>query len=542
MKLATASQMREIDRHAIEEVGIPGIVLMENAGAGCARVVMERFETEADAGVCVVCGTGNNGGDGFVIARHLWNNGFPVEVFVLGRGAQIKGDAKTNYEILEKLDVPVTEVVNADDAELLDAEIDGAGVVVDAIFGTGLDREVAGAHRRAIEAINASGAKVVAVDMPSGLDSDGGRILGAAVFAEITCTFGIAKIGQYTHPGYLHCGEVILIDISLPGYAPHDFGLTANVLEPYSFLPMFAPRADDAHKGSFGHVLVVGGSPGLTGAPAMTALAALRTGAGLASLAVPGDLALAMEAKLLEVMTYALAQGASGTVTDEAVERVLALLPGKNVLALGPGMGQSPEAARFIAKLLPKLTVPVVIDADALNNIAADTSVLKRCPTDVVITPHPGEMARLVGRETAAVVSDRLGVAAGFAQKHGVTVVLKGARSVVATPSGDTWINVTGNPGMATAGSGDVLTGVIAGLIAQHKNVRDCTLVGVYLHGLAGDIAYEHVGERGMIASDILMALPEATIELENLHDEQGEDDDAKVAPPTSGKDDGKSS
>ncbi|MCC6157912.1 MAG: NAD(P)H-hydrate dehydratase [Deltaproteobacteria bacterium] len=542
MKLATASQMREIDRHAIEEVGIPGIVLMENAGAGCARVLMERYEAEADTGVCVVCGTGNNGGDGFVIARHLWNNGFPVEVFVLGRAAQIKGDAKTNFEILEKLDVPVTEVVNDDDAELMEAEIDGAGVVVDAIFGTGLDREVAGTHRRAIDAINASGAKVVAVDMPSGLDSDSGRLWGVAVFAEITCTFGIAKIGQYTHPGYLHCGEVIVIDISLPGYAPHDFGLTANVIEPFPFLSMFAARPDDAHKGSFGHVLVVGGSPGLTGAPAMSALAALRTGAGLASLAVPGDLALAMEAKLLEVMTYALAQGASGTVADDAIEKVLALLEGKTVLALGPGMGQSPEAARFIAKLLPKLAVPVVIDADALNNIATDTSVLKRCPTDVVITLHPGEMARLIGRDTAAVIADRLGVAASFAQKHGVTVVLKGARSVVATPSGDTWINVTGNPGMATAGAGDVLTGVIAGLIAQHKNVPDCTLLGVYLHGLAGDIANEHVGERGMIASDILMSLPEAIMELEDLHDEQGADgeDDAKTPVPPEGN--GKSS
>lgn len=520
MKLATAKQMKEIDRHAIEELGIPGIVLMENAGAGCARTLMETFETEAVDGVVVLCGMGNNGGDGFVVARHLWNNGFPVEVYLLGKSEKVRGDARLHFDILERMGVPVTEVVNDDDTEMLEAELGTTGVIVDALFGTGLDRDVTGRAERAIRAVNDSPAKVVAVDIPSGLDGDTGRVLGLSVFADLTCTFGLGKIGLVTHPGYLHCGEVVVLDISLPGYAAEEFGVATSVLEPEDFMHLFAPRPDDSHKGDFGHALVVGGSPGMTGAPSMSAMAVLRSGAGLATLAVPREMHLAVEAKVVEVMSIPLTSGAGGVLGEKAAEEVLAALAGKNVLAIGPGMGQSADATRFIAKLLPKLDVPVIIDADGLNNVAADPNLLKTCPREVIITPHPGEMARLMGTDVKAVMIDRVGAARKFAARYGVTVVLKGARTVVAAPDGRVWINTTGNPGMATAGAGDVLTGVIAGMIAQFGVVREGLLAGVFLHGLAGDLAQDLVGERGLVAGDILNQLPAAIIAVEDWYDE----------------------
>lgn len=520
MKLVTAEQMRQMDREAMKDFQIPGLILMENAGAGCVSLILELMEEETAAGVCVVAGVGNNGGDGFVLARHLWNNGFDVEVYLLGDVKKMKGDARTNFEIITRQDLPITEVRGSEEMDILSQDLDSAGLIVDALFGTGLDREIRGAYREVIEAINQSGTPVFAVDMPSGLNADTGQPMPVAVFAEITGTFGMAKIGQFNYPGHLFCGDVHIIDISLPGHFPESAPSTVSVIEPEDFVPLFQARADEAHKGDFGHVCVLGGAPGMTGAPALTALAALRIGAGLCTLGVPEGLNLAMEAKLTEVITRPLPQGKEGVFGPSSLGPARELLRDKSVLALGPGMGCAKESALFLAELLSGLDIPLVIDADGLNNLVGRLDLLKKCSQDLVLTPHPGEMARLTGKKTEEVMMDRLGIASSFAVEHGVILVLKGARSVVAAPDGRLWINPTGNPGMATAGSGDILTGIIAGLMAQGYRTLDSVLAGTYLHGFAGDLAEEKVGQKGMIASDILNELPKAVKSLEALFQE----------------------
>jgi ADP-dependent NAD(P)H-hydrate dehydratase / NAD(P)H-hydrate epimerase len=518
MKLVTAAQMRELDKRSIGELGIPGIVLMENAGAGGASIIMETLHVQAADGVCIVCGTGNNGGDGFVIARHLWNNGYEVEIYIIGEAEQIKGDARINYEIAEKFGLPITEVTGPEEMDILRQDLTSFGLIVDALFGTGLDREVRGIFREVIEAINEAQTKVFSVDIPSGLNSDTGQPMGVAVFADLTGTFAYAKVGQFTYPGYLYCGDVYIVDISIPGFFEEDVYLSTSVLDTDEFFHLFAPRSSASHKGDFGHLLVVGGYPGMTGAPALSSLAALRCGAGLCTLAVPKDLNLAMEAKLTEVMTKSLTQTEQGGLSSAAASEIRALLKGKTALALGPGMGTSEEARRLLADLLPAVDVNIVIDADGLNNLVGQLDLLRRCPMEVILTPHPGEMARLTGKTTKEVMSDRVGVARSFAEKNQVYVVLKGARSVVAAPDGRVWINVTGNPGMATAGAGDVLTGVIAGLLAQPFKPLDCVLAGTYIHGQAGDLAADRLGEKGLIASDILNDLPAAIKSIEDFY------------------------
>ncbi len=529
LKLLTAEQMRELDRRAIEECGIPGIVLMENAGIGSVAVILDSLAEEAMTGICVVSGPGNNGGDGFVIARHLWNKGLDVEVYILGDSRKYKGDAKINLKILEKTGVPINNVTDSEEMEILREDLSSAGLIVDAIFGTGLDREVAGLYGEVIEAINESGSPVFAVDIPSGLNADTGQPMAVAVFAEHTGTFGIPKIGHFTFPGYIYCGEIYPIDISIPAFLVEEMDADTSITEPHDFLQIFEAREDESHKGAFGHVCVLGGCPGMTGAPALCSLAALRIGAGLCTLGVPEGLNLAMEAKLTEVMTKPLPQGKDQGFGIPSLPEARALLKDKTVLALGPGMGQSPEAGRFVRGLLEDLDLPVVIDADGLNNLVDHLDILSLRRADTILTPHPGEMSRLMGISTKDVQADRIQAAKSFATKHGVFLVLKGARSIVAAPDGRTWINITGNPGMATAGSGDVLTGVIAGLIAQGYKTLDSLLAGTYVHGFAGDIALDKKTEKGMIASDIVEEMPEAIRSLESFlrgdEEEPGDDD-----------------
>ncbi|MCB9476410.1 MAG: NAD(P)H-hydrate dehydratase [Deltaproteobacteria bacterium] len=516
MKLLTAEQMREVDRITIEDVGLPGIVLMENAAAGCVSVIYERHPRAIEAGVCVVCGTGNNGGDGFAIARHLWNTGYDVEIFLIGSASKVKGDAKINHDVCEKIGVPIMEVTGEEEMEILVQELDSAGLIVDALFGTGLTRDVEGTHRQVIEAINEAGTPVFAVDLPSGMHSDSGRPLGVCVYADTTGTLAMPKIGLYTHPGYLYTGQLYSIDISIPEFVIADIEARVFLTEGREIAEHFAPREISGHKGTYGHVLVVGGKVGTTGAPAMSSEAVLRSGAGLCSLAVPEGIHPYMVQKLNEVMPHPLPEAKDGGLGPEAVAKTLELLEGKTVLALGPGMGTSEAARKFMAELLPKVEVPMVIDADGLNNLADQLEVLRQCKSHVVLTPHPGEMSRLTGLPTPDVMGNRLAVASDFARKWGVTVVLKGARSVIASPEGEAWINPTGNPGMATAGTGDVLTGVVAGFLAQTDRAVGAVVAAVYVHGLAGDIAAETKGERGLIAGDLLDKLAEAVKEMED--------------------------
>ncbi|MBZ0272556.1 NAD(P)H-hydrate dehydratase, partial [bacterium] len=528
---------RELDRMAIEGCNIPGLILMENAGAGCAGIVMDRLEAAADLGVCVVAGTGQNGGDGFVVARHLWNNGFDVEVYIIGSGDKIGGDAAINRDIVHGIGITVSEVTSREDFEILEQDLDHAGLIVDALFGTGLAREVKGIHRDVIEAMNRSSAPKVSVDIPSGLDADTGHPLGAAVFATVTATFGFAKIGHFTHPGFLHCGEVYVVDISLPPFLDEDMSVAAWLAEPADFKSVFLPREPDAHKGNFGHALVVGGAPGLTGAAAMSALAALRAGAGLVTLAVPEPLSLAMEAKTLEVMTHALPGAGNGGLAAKSAGPIIELLKSRAVLAIGPGMGTGTEQEKLIAELLPRVAVPVVVDADGLNNLAGQTELLERCQSEIVLTPHPGEMARLTGKSVGDVMADRVGVAREFAQKRQAWVVLKGARTVIAAPDGRVWINTTGNPGLAKAGSGDVLTGVITGFLSRGVPVAEAVVGGVFLHGYAADLARDRLEESALVASDLLDEFPNALKRAADLPEGdivsrwEREDDDYFDAP-----------
>jgi len=517
MKLATAEIMRELDRRTIEEVGIPGIVLMENAGAGCARFILSNYEEECLILVSVICGIGNNGGDGFVIARHLWNAGYPVEIFIIGKSENIRGDARTNFEIVDRMGLPITEVTNSENLEILKCHLQDTGLIVDALFGTGLTRNLDGNSATVVDAINNSGTTVVSVDVPSGLNVDLGVPNGCAVFADSTVTFGLPKLGLFIYPGYLYSNNVHVVDISIPKYLEFDIEIPYNLIESMDVFSAFLPRDPEAHKGTFGHLLVIGGSPGLTGAAALASMAALRTGAGLVTLGIPKDLNVAMEAKLTEVMTTPLPQSQSGALSLKAKSAIMKLAEGKSCVAVGPGIGRDLETAKLVRALIKDLEAPIVLDADGIWALSQDLSVLKDRRAPTIITPHPGEMGMLTGTSPKKVNDNRIQVAQNFAAAYDAIVVLKGSRTVVADPNGNIYINTTGNPGMATGGSGDVLTGIISGLLCQPDlDVLDSVIAGVYLHGYAGDLAKEKFGEMAMIAGDITDTIPAA---IKNIQD-----------------------
>jgi NAD(P)H-hydrate epimerase len=516
MKLATAAQMRELDRRAIDDFAIPGLVLMENAGRGAAEVIEEHFGEACAKGVVVLCGPGNNGGDGFVIARHLHNQGFDVECWLIAPGSQLHGDAKTNYRIAEKIGIPVYQLRSEKDHRAAVDALADAGLVVDALFGTGLTRAIEGPAAELIALANGLDAPIVAVDMPSGVNADTGQLTGPAIRADLTCTFGLPKLAQFLFPGAEHCGTIEVVDISLPPELIDAAEIKARLIERDDALPLFAPRDAQAHKGSFGHVLVLGGSRGMGGAPLMAARAAVTSGAGLVTAGVPESLLPAAEAALLEALKAGLAEDSAGRFSAAALGGALELAAGKNVIAVGPGLGRSEALETFVGGLLAATNVPLVIDADGLNNLAANVDLLAGAQAPVVLTPHPGEMARLRKCTTAEVQADRLGAALGLAAATGAVVALKGAHTVVAAPDGRLWINPTGNPGMATGGAGDVLTGLIAGFIAQGAEPLAATLAGVFLHGAAGDRVAAQVGERATTAGGLLAALPAIFKEMED--------------------------
>jgi ADP-dependent NAD(P)H-hydrate dehydratase / NAD(P)H-hydrate epimerase len=519
MKLVTAAQMRALDREAIEQFGIPGLLLMENAGRGAADEIQDRFGDACEGGVVVLCGPGNNGGDGFVIARHLFNVGFDVACLLVGGRAKLKGDARTNFRIADRLGIQVLSVQTDKQVGVAAALLESTGLIVDALFGTGLARAIEGPAAALIEIVNEMETPVVAVDMPSGVGSDDGKPTGPAIVADLTCTFGLPKVGQFIHPGLDFCGEVSVIDISLPPLWITDPELNTSLITQSTVLAQLPPRDADTHKGTYGHALILGGSRGMTGAAVLAAKAAVVSGAGLVTAAVPSSLIDVVETNLLEALKLPLADDGSGRFSDSAIDAALELARTRDVVALGPGLGQTDALENFVAVLVGSADKPLVIDADGLNNLAADLGVLKQAKGPVVITPHPGEMARLAGVTTAEVQADRLGVARRFAVEHHVIVVLKGARTVVAGPDGQVWINQTGNPGMATGGMGDVLTGLIAGFIAQGMTAIQAALCGVYVHGYAGDTAAENVsGERALTAGLVLDTLPMVLRELEQIH------------------------
>lgn len=505
MRLATAAEMRELDRRTIEEYGIPGIVLMENAGRGAVQAMVDAWGPVAGRKYVIFCGKGNNGGDGLVMARHLANMDADVRVRLFSE--EMKGDAAVNLAAARKMGIDIRPL--SDDLKAESSEVRHADAVIDAIFGTGLASEVGRPYSAVIELINANARRVLAVDMPSGVDSDKGRIMGAAVRADITATFGLPKRGLYMYPGAQLAGAVRVIDISIPAGAVEGSDIPARLLT-RSVMRLLPERKPDSNKGTYGHLFILAGSVGKTGAGVMAAQAASRAGAGLVTVGVPESLNDIFEEKLTEEMTLPLPETTGRSLSSKAIDKILENLNGKTALAIGPGISVDQDTARLVAELLPKVKIPVLIDADGLNILSINDEPLKETKAPVVLTPHPGEMGRLLGVLAREVQADRPKAAVELAEQYGVTVVLKGARTLIARPDGRFYVNPTGNAGMATGGTGDVLSGIIGSFMAQGLDVTDASMLGVYVHGVSGDIAACEKGQAGLIAGDLVKALPES--------------------------------
>lgn len=509
MKIVTAAEMRTIDRRASDEYGIPSLILMENAGIRVVEVAETFLEKNPPGRVVVVAGKGNNGGDGLVVARHLINSGAWVDTFLLGEPEEMTPDTLVNYEILKKMGARIFPLRNEEGINRLVASTAAADIIIDALYGISFRGRLREFDSQVVSVINQSHKPVIAVDIPSGVEADTGRIGGDAVRATWTVTMALPKLGLLIEPGCSYAGRVTVADISIPSMLLTEKVLKTNLLTETMIKPYFPPRPRDSHKGTYGHALVIGGSMGMTGAVMLSAASALAVGAGLVTAAVPESLLPIVEGSLAEVMTAPLAETRQHTIALEALPAIENLLGTVSVCAIGPGMARYPEAKAVVRFVLERSGVPVVIDADGLNALGEDMSVLGNRQVPIVLTPHPGEMSRLLGVTVGEVQSRRMEVAREAAAKWGVTVVLKGSGTIVAEPGGEVYLNVTGNPGMATAGSGDVLTGVITGLIAQGVRPNTAAAIGTYLHGRAGDLVKETRGERGLIAGDIVRALPE---------------------------------
>lgn len=516
MKVLTSKEMREIDRKTIEEIGIPGPVLMENAGIRITGAILKRFPRITEENVVIVAGKGNNGGDGFVVARHLFNLGARPNVLLLASKQELKGDAALNLGIAEKIGVEIAEVTKIEEWKKHRIGLFHASVIVDAIFGTGLLKPAEGLYATAIEDINKAPGFKVAVDIPSGLSSDTHLLIGPAVKADLTVALAAPKIGHVLPPAEEYVGELVISDISIPPFLFEDESLKLEVIEKKDALPYIQKRKRDSHKGTYGHLFVLAGSLGKTGAAVMAAKAALRMGAGLVTVGTPQSCWPVIARSMMELMTEALPETPQKTISEAALPMVLDLLKGKDAVLIGPGISAHPSTAKLVVSLMPKIKVPAVIDADGLNILAENPDALKSFSCPAVLTPHPGEFARLIRRSNKDVLDNRLALAAEFADKYKVFLVLKGYRTLVATPLGKIFINPTGNPGMATGGSGDVLSGMIASLIIQEKNILGATVAAVYLHGLSGDIGAKKIGERPLIAGDLIKYLPQALKEMES--------------------------
>ncbi len=514
MKVVTAAEMRQIDKNTIEGIGIPGIVLMETAGSEIVRAIEQHYPTAQRVGVFV--GKGNNGGDGLVIARQLAHAGREVNVFLVSPAESFTGEARTNLDIAKNLELQIEEILT--DAVFFDTL--RCDLLVDAIFGTGLRGAVRESVANIINAINDLPIPILAVDLPSGLDADSGTPLGTCVQADRTITIGLPKRGLLVHPGVEFAGKIEVVDIGFPQQIIDAQNIKVNWTTEKDAAAWIPVRSPASYKGSYGRVLVVAGSTGMTGAAALASEAAFRVGAGLVTLTIPKSLNPILEVKLSEVMTLPLPETEAGSLAESSTSTILEYAKKtKSVLAIGPGLSQHPQTVKLVHQLVKEnkeqgLGLRMVIDADGLNALAQATDLISLLGTETVLTPHPGEMARLTNIPISTLESNRIGTAEEFANQYGVTLVLKGAPTVTSNPSGEIWINSTGNPGMATAGMGDVLTGIIAGLMAQNMSSETAAVLGVYLHGLAGDIAAEKLGMHGLIAGDVLQAVPQAISSL----------------------------
>ncbi|MDQ5986706.1 MAG: Bifunctional NAD(P)H-hydrate repair enzyme Nnr [Syntrophus sp. SKADARSKE-3] len=515
MKVARVKEMQEMDKHAISELDIPEEILMENAGMAAISVIDREMGIRGKR-YAVICGIGNNGGDGFVVARKIHSNGGCPRVFILGDEERFRNAAASNLQILKRLAIPITRVTALEELRRGIIHVDG---IIDGIFGTGLDRPVQGLHGDVIACINTAGKKILSLDIPSGISGETGNLMGTAVKADWTVAFGLPKVGNILYPGYAHCGKLYISHISFPPalYNRKDLKIEINETRP---LP---PRDPQAHKGSVGQCLFVAGAAGYFGAPYFAAMSFLKAGGGYSRLAAPESMTGFLAQKGPEIVFLPQIETPEGAIAAENDDALIAMSEKADMVVIGPGLSLALETQRLVRKLVRKIRKPILIDGDGITAIAEELSILRERTAPTILTPHIGEMSRLTGQSIKEIQENKIHILQQTAIVLQTIIILKGAHTLIGYPDGRVFINMTGNPGMATAGSGDVLTGTIAAMAGLGLSVEDAVRKGVFVHGLAGDLATDLKGADGMTAQDILENLPEAM-----RHERIGETEDVK--------------
>lgn len=509
MYLVNSSEMKEIDRLTVEKYSLPAIILMENAGINVADALSNELGRLLFRRINVFCGGGNNGGDGFVVARHLKTEGAYVKVFFTGDYVLLKDELKVNYNAALKYGVEIIHLKSAEDIRKYESSILGCEIVIDALIGTGLKQDIGGFMAQLVVYINMMGKYTVSVDIPSGVDADTGNINGIGIYANLTITFGLPKIGIAIYPGLEYVGKLVVADINIPtellAIPRRNVLITKELVT-----PMMPYRQPNANKGNFGPVLIIGGSPGMTGAVVLTAKAALKSGAGIVTVAVSQSLAANIKSRTDEVIVASVKETKDGFISEEAYTHIMELVGQSKVVVIGPGMGRDKGTQALIRKLITDIKKPLVIDADALNAMEIDKTCLKNIDKDVILTPHIGEMSRLTGLKIEEIIKDKIGVLRSFTSTYKVNVILKDGRSILADSENNIYINTTGNSGMATPGSGDVLSGIIAAFMAHSMLSAQAGIVANYTHGLAGDMLLSEISGEGITAGDIINNVPKA--------------------------------
>jgi NAD(P)H-hydrate epimerase len=508
MRVVTPAQMSEIDAKTIKDIGIPGAVLMENAALKVVEEAIKSLGSVSGKYIVLLAGKGNNGGDAFAVARHLYNKGAIIKLFVVAKTGDINNDAALNMNILSNMGINITEITEEKQVSGMKPELNHADMIIDGIFGTGFKGEARGVIKAVMEAVNITGKYVLSIDIPSGVNGETGSVSGTCIKACKTVTFGLPKVGLLVFPGCDYVGQLVVADISIPENVIGSMNINLNTIDEIYVSRVLPGRRSESNKGDYGKVLILSGSIGMAGSGCLSARAALRAGTGLAYLGVPASLVNVYNSLMAEAVVVPFEDYNKGFISKDGVGYILERMEKMDVVAVGPGLSTNEGIYDVVKCIVENSEIPLVLDADALNVLSKDVSLLKKLKTEAVITPHPGEMARLLGISIKDVQNNRIKVAQDFAREYKVITVLKGARTIVAFPEGSTFINTTGNPGMATAGMGDVLTGIIASLIGQGVKPGDAAIAGVYLHGAAADSIAARMGEHGIIAGDIVEELP----------------------------------
>lgn len=508
MKVVTANEMKEIDSITINKIGIPSSVLMERAGLAVVKKIKELSIKDRKA--IVIAGNGNNGGDGIVVARNLKNEGWDVKIFIFNEPDRLKEDALKQFKIALNCGLQIENIKNfLSQISILKKEYN---ILVDAIFGTGLSKNITNIYKETIDEINRSNFKVISIDIPSGISSDTGQIMGSAIKADYTVTFGLPKRGHLIFPGFINTGILSVENIGFPDYLLKSDRIKVELLEEDFIRSIIPERPRYSHKNTYGHALIIAGSEGKTGACLMSSKACIKAGAGLVTIGIPNSLKHIYQSRVTEEMTLILPDKEKGSLSNKATDKILNFLHEKaDLLAIGPGLGVSEDITKIMKNIIKTSNKPLIIDADGINALKGDREIFLKKKTDIIITPHPGEMSRLINAKSKDhIEKNRIELAQSFSKKYRVYLILKGVPTVISTPEGYVYINPTGNPGMASAGTGDVLTGMIAGFLAQNKSPLKACLLGVYIHGLAGDLAAKSTGEISLTASDIINNIPDA--------------------------------